>query len=150
MSDWATEKVQAVKAQLGAEQQKLAGWIENRKLIEEQAPALWKEVRAQIVTLVEDFNVAFGKDAFLIVGKEPTQIDVRFTVRAPALQLLVWFEATTAPNALHCAYPGSKSREQNYRLKADTSGIVAFWSEGSFFTAESIAKSMLDGLLRDQ
>lgn len=149
MSDWANEKARIVNAQLDAEQRKVAGWIENRKLIEEQGPGLWKELRSHLSSAVDDLNSAFGKDAFVMVGTDPNEMDVRFTVRAPALQLLVSFEASTAHNALRCSYPGGKAKDHSYRLIADAAGNVSFWS-GYSSTPEAIAKSMLDGLLREQ
>lgn len=150
MSDWADEKARSEKARLAAEQQKIAGWIENRKLIEEQGPALWKELRTRIEASVEDLNRSFGKGSFVIVGDDPSEMDIRFTVRDPALQLLVWFEASTSQRALRWSYPGGRGKDRSYRLVADSSGVLCFWSSGYSSAPEAIAKSMFDGLLQEQ
>lgn len=153
MSDWAKEKVRTVNARLAGEQEKISGWVENRKLIEEQGPGLWEQLRHHLSTLIDDFNVEFGKEALLkeallIVGKDLDRIDVRFAESHPSTQLLVWFTASTALDSLHWDYPGSKIQGQKYRLSADASGVLSFQSGAYSSNPESIAKSMLDGLFR--
>jgi hypothetical protein len=148
MSDWAKEKVRIVNARLAGEQEKISGWVENRKLIEEQGPGLWEQLRRQLSALIADFNTEYGKDALLIVGKDPNKIDLRFTESQPSGQLLVWFSASTALDALHWDYPGSNAQGQEYRLSADASGVLSFRSGAYSSSPESIAKSMLDGLFR--
>lgn len=150
MSDWAEERARSVKARLNREQGKIAGWIENRKLIEEQGPGLWRELRTHLESLVHELNRALGPNALLIVGKEPSEMDIRFTVHDPAHQLLVWFEATTAQDALRWTYPGGKGADQKCRLVPNAAGVLCFWSNGYTSNPETIAKSMLDGLLLEQ
>ncbi|MGB6742549.1 MAG: hypothetical protein WBE38_02745, partial [Terracidiphilus sp.] len=98
----------------------------------------------------QELNRTLGPNALVIVGKEPNEMDIRFTVHDPAPQLLVWFEATTAQDALHWAFPGGRGKDRAYRLVANAAGILCFWSGGYSSTPESIARSMLDGLLQEQ
>lgn len=150
MSDWAKEKVRIINTRLAGEREKISGWVENRKLIEEQGHGLWEHLRQQLSALIAEFNAEFGKEALLIVGKDLNKLDIRFTESNPSAQLLVWFEATTAQNALHWRYPGGKSSGEDFRLSADASGVLSFRSGAYSSSPESIAKSMLDGLLRDR
>ena len=154
MSDnWAAEKARMLHKRTEDASQREAVLLENRRLIDEQAPALWEELRRQIESRCESLNREFRSRIVFVMATPNDELDVEFRHDGKVSRLHAAFKITTGADALKWSYSGSAQAQgahsDSYQVYPNREGIVAFCRAASSTSPEDIAQDMIEGLLKE-
>jgi hypothetical protein len=119
--------------------------------LEEQGPALWRQVREYVKRECGSLNADYGGD-IAVVQEGPThELHVELRHAGNISELNASFDISTSPDALRWSYAGPATRMARggqYSLRVNA-GTVIFQNSLTPSTPESIARQMLDGLLQE-
>lgn len=149
--NWGKEAADKLRIQGQRRAQEDAVLLAKQKLRLEQGPGLWNEVRQQIQAMCQSLNLEYGEDIASFVPTSHNELRVQLRVSGSGIrEMFVGFMPTSALDALTWRFEGAtSSRGNGGHCELGIDGDRVTFQQGRLsYTPESIAKEMLDGLLR--
>jgi hypothetical protein len=149
-SDWARQKAQSMRDRQKSEDQAARVLLENRRILQEQAPGLWEKVFINVQNLISALNAECKSQAIEYVNVSTSEFRAILKIHDAPKTLTARFTPNSSNSALKWEYVGGKPR---------TGGACSLWvsPRGELFlrdgatvtTPEEIAERMLNGLLEE-
>ncbi len=101
--------------------------LEKRKLLEEQGPGLWQEVRNQVKKLCAELNSCYGKEIATIRVGQTRELHIELYASGTMSELNASFEPSSSSEALQWSYSGPAARIARggkYYLYVDNGSVV--------------------------
>lgn len=149
-SNWGAKASERLCRQQQRQQMEKQIRLENRTLIQEQAPNLQIELWEYIKQKCVELNKSYGAVVARVKDTVLNRLDVRLELDGSTRDLTVKFEVTTSQRALQWEYSGDfdgSAKRDTSSLYIQKDGTVVFRKGEEIRTPESLAEEMLDGLL---
>jgi hypothetical protein len=151
VSDWSRNAANKLRKRAERKDDENATLAEKRRLLEEQGPALWRQVREHVKRECDSLNADYEEDIAVVQEGPAHKLHVELRHAGNMSELNASFDISTSPDALKWSYAGPAARIARggqYSLQVNA-GTVIFQDSLTPSTPESIASQMLDGLLQE-
>jgi hypothetical protein len=149
MSEWSKQAAETLRHRVERKSKQDAGEIEKRTALEQQGTKLWHEVRDLVKTKCEELNKDYGEAVATFLVTQNSELHVQLWIAGAMGELEARFTPVNSPEALKWSYLGATAnsgRGGGYGLHVDK-GVVSLHSGGQAVSTETVAATMLDGLL---
>ena len=149
-SNWAADWSRKLRNREQSSDQQNATLLERRRLLEEQGPQLWQELREAVKASAMALNDNYG-DTVLAVNDKVNEVAVRLRHLGKVRDLHITFKTTSA-DALtwfHAGDMSPNSKSGSCSLAVDVAGRVVFKDGLNTRTPQNLAEEMLNGLLAE-
>jgi hypothetical protein len=149
--NWGSVAAQKLRKRLEAKQRDGALLLENRRLLEEQGPGLWQQVRQNVKKMCDQLNADYGEQVVTIQDGRTDELNVQLRFAGTTSELRATFDTSTSTEALKWTYAGlaARSTSSGKYFLHNTNGVVVLQSGTVPSTTELVARQMLDGLLAE-
>lgn len=151
-ASWGADRAAQLRKRLADKKADQKVVLENRRLLEEQGPALWMMLTEIVKDMVKDVNANYGSVIIRVKDVIANQLEVRLEFDNRVTDLKVTFSPTTGPNALQWEFCGDVGRHvkgDSCPLHIQPDGRVVFQQAKMIREPESLAKEMLDNLIAE-